>query len=162
MFASIKHRVRDESGIAVPLAIFVVSLLVLVGGMALQDAVVTSDASVEDRRAKRALQAADGYLFLKMPEEALGELESIACDEQENPGVLLSRIRVLLHLNGGERLIDYSDVYRLHTTDPKMITFETGDGFLVTHHGSYTLILEKNSAGSARTVAPGQRFFDPK
>lgn len=71
-------------------------------------------------------------------------------------------IRVLLHLNGGERLIDYSDVYRLHTTDSKMITFETSDGFLVTHHGSYTLILDKNSAGSARTVAPGQRFFDPK
>ncbi|MDQ3624228.1 MAG: hypothetical protein M3463_17360 [Verrucomicrobiota bacterium] len=71
-------------------------------------------------------------------------------------------IRVLLHLSGSERLIDYSDVYRLHSNDSKMISFETSDGFLITHHGSYTLILEKNAAGSSRAVPPGQRFFDPK
>lgn len=46
----------------------------------------------------RALQAADGYLYLGMADEALKELESVGRSEQEKPSVLLARIRVLLHL----------------------------------------------------------------
>jgi predicted Zn-dependent protease len=47
---------------------------------------------------QRALQAADGYLFLKMPEEALEELGRIDEEERQIPSVLLARIRILLHL----------------------------------------------------------------
>ena len=46
----------------------------------------------------RALQAADGYLYLGMAEEALEELDSIVGSECARPSVLLARIRVLLHL----------------------------------------------------------------
>ncbi|HEX5177533.1 MAG TPA: hypothetical protein VFV83_10910 [Chthoniobacteraceae bacterium] len=47
---------------------------------------------------QRALHAADGYLYLGMPEEALQELDSVGKPEQTEPSVLLARIRVLLHL----------------------------------------------------------------
>jgi tetratricopeptide (TPR) repeat protein len=48
--------------------------------------------------AHRVLQAADGYLYLGMADEALAELESIGATEQDRPSVLLARIRVTLHL----------------------------------------------------------------
>lgn len=47
---------------------------------------------------QRALHAADGYLFLGMPEEALGELGAVPVPEQSDASVLLARVRVLLHL----------------------------------------------------------------
>ncbi len=47
---------------------------------------------------QRALQAADGYLYLGMPQEALGELEGVQAPEKTNPSVLLAHVRVLLHL----------------------------------------------------------------
>lgn len=47
---------------------------------------------------QRALHAADGYLYLGMAEEALGELEIVPVPEQTNVSVLLARVRVLLHL----------------------------------------------------------------
>ena len=47
---------------------------------------------------QRGLRAADGYLYLGLPEEALRELEAIPADEQNATAVLLARIRVLLHL----------------------------------------------------------------
>jgi tetratricopeptide (TPR) repeat protein len=47
---------------------------------------------------RRALNAADGYLFLDLPEEALKELESIEAIDSEDPPVLLARARVLLHM----------------------------------------------------------------
>lgn len=53
------QRLRDERGITVPLSMFVISLLVLLGGVSLRQAVFTSDESNEDRGVKRALQAAD-------------------------------------------------------------------------------------------------------
>ena len=46
---------------------------------------------------QRALHAADGYLYLGMAEEALGELEGVPLDEQNAPAVLLARVRALLH-----------------------------------------------------------------
>lgn len=49
--------------------------------------------------AQRALSAADGYLFLRMPEEALGELSDVPQGELHHPAILLARVRVLLHLN---------------------------------------------------------------
>jgi hypothetical protein len=76
-------------------------------------------------------------------------------------------IRVLLHLPGSDRVIDYPDVYKIHACEPTHIYFETNDGFLVSHRGSYTLIEPRVNAISRgapvpSNTAPGQRFFDPK
>jgi predicted Zn-dependent protease len=48
--------------------------------------------------AQRALHAADGYLYLGLPEDALDELDSVPDPEQANSSVMLARVRVLLHL----------------------------------------------------------------
>jgi Flp pilus assembly protein TadD len=56
---------------------------------------------------QRALQAADGYLFLGMPDEALGELGNVPGEDSKQAMVLLARTRVLLHLkrwNEAEKL----------------------------------------------------------
>lgn len=50
----------------------------------------------------RALQAADGYLYLNMPAESLAELDTIENGEEANPAVMLARVRVLLHLQRWE------------------------------------------------------------
>jgi len=50
------------------------------------------------RETQKALHAADGYLYLGLPEEALGELNDIHGSEKNVPSVLLARVRVLLHL----------------------------------------------------------------
>lgn len=47
---------------------------------------------------RRALRAADGYLFFGLANEALDELNSTPESEQDLPEVLLARNRVLLHL----------------------------------------------------------------
>jgi Flp pilus assembly protein TadD len=47
---------------------------------------------------RRALRAADGYLYLGLVEEALGELDAIQTAENNDSAVLLARIRVLLHM----------------------------------------------------------------
>lgn len=47
---------------------------------------------------ERPLAAAEGYLYLGMPKEALRELNSIPKDKQNTAAVLRSRIRILLHL----------------------------------------------------------------
>lgn len=52
---------------------------------------------VQCPEARQALQAADGYLFLGMHKEALTELNRVPPEEQDDPSVLLARIRVLLH-----------------------------------------------------------------
>lgn len=46
---------------------------------------------------KKTLAAADGYLFLGMPEEAYAELQSLPAERQEEAAVLRATIRVLLH-----------------------------------------------------------------
>ena len=46
----------------------------------------------------RLLEAADGYLYLGMPTEALDEFKAIAVEERGNASVMLAEIRVLLHL----------------------------------------------------------------
>ena len=52
---------------------------------------------VESQEAQRALQAADGYLFLGLHHEAMGELNTVPLIAQGDPAVLLARVRVLLH-----------------------------------------------------------------
>jgi tetratricopeptide (TPR) repeat protein len=47
---------------------------------------------------QRSLLAADGYLFLGLPEAALGELESISDSAQNTSPVMRARVRVLLHM----------------------------------------------------------------
>jgi len=47
---------------------------------------------------QHALRAADGYLYLGLPKEALAEFEAIAHEDRSAPTVMLARIRVLLHL----------------------------------------------------------------
>jgi Tfp pilus assembly protein PilX len=52
-------RLAEERGIAVPLSMLVLALMVLLGGVAIRQAVFASDESHKDRRVKRAIQAAD-------------------------------------------------------------------------------------------------------
>ncbi len=47
---------------------------------------------------QRALEAADGYLYLGMTRDALAQIALIPAAEQEEAPVMLARIRVLLHL----------------------------------------------------------------
>ncbi len=47
---------------------------------------------------QRALHAADGYLYLKMPAQALEELACVPLPEHQDPSVMLARVRVMLHL----------------------------------------------------------------
>jgi len=47
---------------------------------------------------ERSILAADGYLYLGLPREALRELDEISGDGRNASGVLRARIRVLLHL----------------------------------------------------------------
>ena len=46
----------------------------------------------------RALQAAEGYVYLGMFREALKELDAIPAAEQEESDVMIARTRILLHL----------------------------------------------------------------
>ena len=74
----------------------------------------------------------------------------------------VNHARVMLHLAGSERLIDYSDVFKIYTCEPQFISFETADGYVVSHHGTYTLVESKNATNLRSTVVPGRRFYDPK
>lgn len=55
-------------------------------------------ADPDSRDWQRPLLAADGYLYLGIPELALEELESISDSAQHASPVLRARVRVLLHL----------------------------------------------------------------
>jgi predicted Zn-dependent protease len=47
---------------------------------------------------QRALSAAEGYLYLGMPSEAIEELKALPMPEHRNSAVMRSRIRALLHM----------------------------------------------------------------
>ncbi len=47
---------------------------------------------------QRALHAADGYLYLGLPDYAHEELKGVPFPEQHDPSVMLAVVRVLLHL----------------------------------------------------------------
>jgi hypothetical protein len=71
-------------------------------------------------------------------------------------------IRVLLHIAGSPRLIDYSDVCKILCSDPGQITFETNDGYVVTHQGAFTVIQQRATISSPASNPRGPRFYDPK
>lgn len=52
---------------------------------------------IQSIETQKALNAADGYLYFSLLDEALEELESIPVDEQKEAAVMLARIRLLLH-----------------------------------------------------------------
>ena len=60
-------------------------------------------ADAGSREWQRPLLAADGYLYLGMPAQALKELESIDDSFQHVSPVLRARVRVLLHLKRWEQ-----------------------------------------------------------
>ncbi len=72
----------------------------------------------------RSLHAADGYLFLNMPEDALHELESIPSDERESASVMLARTRVLLHLHKWKEAEKLSDHGTTHHPDEDEFTVQ--------------------------------------
>lgn len=51
---------------------------------------------------QRALHAADGYLYLGLPNDALSELEMVPVPETTVASVMLAKVRVLLHLKRWE------------------------------------------------------------
>lgn len=72
-------------------------------------------------------------------------------------------LRVLLHIPGSARLLDYPEVCRVHTCDKDQITFETHDGYIVTHRGSFTVIQHRNTVPSGQNpLSPGPRYYEPK
>jgi Flp pilus assembly protein TadD len=58
---------------------------------------LNSEPKLHSTEMRRALNAADGYLYFNMFDEAWQELESIPTAEVNDSAVLLARIRVLLH-----------------------------------------------------------------
>ena len=54
-------------------------------------------ARVQSVETQRALNAADGYLYFSLLDEALAELGEIPAAEQKEAAVMLARIRLLLH-----------------------------------------------------------------
>ncbi len=54
-------------------------------------------AKVPSTETQHALNAADGYMFFSLLDEALAELERIPKKEQKEPPVMLAQVRLLLH-----------------------------------------------------------------
>lgn len=81
----------------------------------------------------------------------------LAAPKPENPRLL----RILLHVSGSARLIDYPDVERLLCCEKDRVVFETQDGTVVMHVGSFT-ILEPRNAATRTSAGSGPRFFDIK
>ncbi|SRR5579862_6758671 len=55
-----------------------------------------------DAELARPLSASEGYLFLGLPEEALGELDRVDSEHRNSASVLRMRIRALLHMRRWE------------------------------------------------------------
>lgn len=62
------------------------------------------------RDLQRPLQAADGYLYLGMPTEALEELDGISPQQRNHSAALRARIRVLLHMKRWHAANDLSQL----------------------------------------------------
>lgn len=58
---------------------------------------LSQPSKVQSIETQRALNAADGYLYFNLLDEALGELGAIPDTEQKDSPVMLARIRLLLH-----------------------------------------------------------------
>jgi hypothetical protein len=71
-------------------------------------------------------------------------------------------MRVLLYVPGSARLLDYPDVSEILCCDQGQITFETVDGFIITHQGAFTIMQAKNSVKALQHPLRGPRFYDSK
>jgi hypothetical protein len=58
---------------------------------------LSQPAKIQSVETQRALNAADGYLYFNLLDEALAELSAVPGSEQEESAVMLARIRLLLH-----------------------------------------------------------------
>jgi tetratricopeptide (TPR) repeat protein len=58
---------------------------------------LSQPAKIQSVETQRALNAADGYLYFNLLDEALAELCDVPVPEQEEAAVMLARIRLLLH-----------------------------------------------------------------
>jgi len=58
---------------------------------------LSQPARIQSVETQRALNAADGYLYFNLLDEALKELGSVPTTDQEEAAVMLARIRLLLH-----------------------------------------------------------------
>ncbi len=58
---------------------------------------LSQPAKIQSVETQRALNAADGYLYFNMLDEALKEITAIPTEEQDESAVMLARIRLLLH-----------------------------------------------------------------
>ena len=85
----------------------------------------------------------------------------------------LNPIRVLLYVPGTDLVFDYPDVCRIFCALAAEISFETQDGSVVTHRGTYTIIQTRNSVVTIppqretdswrsrhRAVSFGPKFYD--
>lgn len=74
--------------------------------------------------AQRALEAADGYLYLGMVAEALDEISGIPHGEQDNSSVLLARTRALLHLRRWKNAAELAERGRTLHPDEEEFTVQ--------------------------------------
>ena len=58
---------------------------------------LSQPAKIQSVETQRALNAADGYLYFNLLDEALAELTGVPVPEQAEAAVMLARIRLLLH-----------------------------------------------------------------
>jgi len=58
---------------------------------------LSQPARIQSVETQRALNAADGYLYFNLLDEALAELGAVPVTDQEESAVMLARIRLLLH-----------------------------------------------------------------
>ncbi len=67
--AAVRRRLRQEDGLALPVAVIILGLVLTLGGVAVYQAASASDGTIRDTEVKRAVQAADAGL-----EVALGRM----------------------------------------------------------------------------------------
>jgi hypothetical protein len=89
-------------------------------------------------------------------------LTAVAEDHAAPKPISTHLLRVLLHVQGAARALDYTDVVKVHCCNAQSISFETYDGFIVAHQGPYTLIGPKNELHHGKGVLAGTHFYDPK
>jgi tetratricopeptide (TPR) repeat protein len=87
------------------------------------------------QEAQRSLQAADGYLYLGMPEEALEELGLVPTEEQQHSAVLLARVRVLLHLKDWQTAESLSGLGTQRHPDEEEFTVQRAFALHQLHRG---------------------------
>lgn len=95
---------------------------------------------------RKALEAAEGYVFLGLHRDALKELDSIYTKEQEAADVLIARIRILLHLRR------FTSAMRLSVRGESLYNHE--DEFTVQHAFSLHQLNKTEEAEEVLEGAP--------